>query len=841
MSDTIPPLTLDELHSVDAWWRAANYLTVGQIYLQANPLLRAPLSLADIKPRLLGHWGTSSGLSFIYAHLNRLIRHTGQDCLFIAGPGHGGPALVAAGYLEGTYTEMFSRVTQDEEGMLRLFRQFSSPGGVPSHASVTTPGSIHEGGELGYALSHAFGAAFDNPDLLVAAVVGDGEAETGPLEGGWKGISFLNPAHDGAVLPILHLNGAKIASPTVLARKPQAEVTALFEGHGYEVHWVIGDELPGMHERFAATLADCHARIREIQSQARTGDGPTVRPRWPMIILRSPKGWTGPRMVGGDYVEGTWRAHQVPLADVRDNPEQLALLEQWLRSYRIDELFEPDGSPTDLVRANNPVGDKRMSATPYANGGRDVPDLTMPDYRDYGVEVTPQTRGTGRVESTRKLGEMMREMYTLNPTSFRLFSPDEANSNRLGAVFEASDRAFMERTDVIDVHLGANGRVMETLSEHNCHGWLDGYTQTGRHGLFATYEAFGMVSASMTMQIAKWLEEARHIPWRRGVPSTNILLSSTCWRNDHNGFSHQSPELLQVVLNMRGTVSRIYLPPDANSLLEVADHCFKSHNYVNLIVQDKQPQSQWMSMDEAVEHCTRGYGIWDWAGTEGLGQDKPDIVLACAGDVVTMEAVAAAEILKAKLPALKVRFVNVVDLLALYRPKDHPHGMSAKAFTDTFTDDVDVVFAFHGYPGAIHQLVHGRPDADRFRARGFREEGTTTTPFDMVVRNEVDRYHLVMDCINNARVKPAGSHELYQWCESQLVRHAEYIVEHLEDMPEIRDWKLGGDASGALLPPPPKPRPRRRTDLEPSAPEEEGAPVRTEPVRNREATTKPAG
>lgn len=810
----VPALTTEELKSVDAWWRAANYLIVGQIYLQENPLLRRPLASDDIKPRLLGHWGTSTGLSFIYSHLNRLIRHTGQDVVYIAGPGHGGPALVAASYLEGYYSEVFPKVTQDTNGLRTLFRQFSAPGGIPSHASVTTPGSIHEGGELGYALSHAFGAAFDNPELLVVSVVGDGEAETGPLEGGWKGISFLNPVHDGAVLPILNLNGGKIAGPTVLARKDPDEVTDLFVGHGYEVVWVEGQDLPWMHERFSDALAYCYGRIRQIQEQARKGDWDGHRPTWPMIVLRTPKGWTGPHIVDGKVVEGTWRSHQVPLSGVKDDPAHLALLEQWMRSYQIGDLFNDDGSVSALVLANNPEGDKRMSANPYANGGRLTVDLDLPDYRDYAVEVTPQSRATTRAESTRKLGEFMRDIYSKNPTNFRLFCPDETNSNRLGAVFEVSDRTFMERIDITDEKIGPDGRVMEVLSEHNSHGWLDGYTLTGRHGMFASYESFGMVSASMTMQQAKWLQEANHLEWRAKVPSTNILLSSTCWRNDHNGFSHQSPELLQVVLNLRGDVARIYLPPDANCLVEVADHCFKSRNYVNLIIQDKQPQPQWLSMDEAIEHCTRGFGIWDWAGTDGLGDQKPDIVVACAGDVVTMEAVAAAEIIKAALPDLKVRFVNVVDLMTLYRPKDHPHGMSAKQFSDTFTDDIDVVFAFHGYPGAIHQLVHGRPDADRFRARGFREQGTTTTPFDMVVRNEVDRYHLVMDILNNARAVPAGGVQLYRWCQQQLDRHHEYIVEHLEDMPEIRDWTLGSfqapdlshrQASDASVPRPPLP------------------------------------
>ena len=791
----VPKMTPTELASVDAWWRAANYLTVGQIYLQDNALLRRPLSADDIKPRLLGHWGTSPGLSFIYAHLNRLIRHTDQEVVYIAGPGHGGPALVAAGYLEGTYTEYFPKITQDEAGMRLLFRQFSTPGGIPSHASVTTPGSIHEGGELGYALSHAFGAAFDNPDLIVAAVVGDGEAETGPLSGGWQGVSFLNPRRDGAVLPILHLNGAKIAGPTVLGRKNPAEVQQIFEGHGYEVMWVEGNDLPGMHERFAKTLRRAYKRIRAIQDEARltpTWQGP--RPTWPMIILRSPKGWTGPDIVDGKVVEGTWRSHQVPLAGVKDDADHRKLLEKWMRSYAPQQLFTDEGAPTDLVKANNPVGDARMSATPHANGGRLVVDLDLPPAANYALGVDPKKRGTVKVESTHQLGQYMRDIMRANPTNFRLFCPDETNSNRLGAVFEVTDRAFMEPTNDIDVSIGPEGRVMEVLSEHNCHGYLDGYTLTGRHGMFASYEAFGMVSASMTTQHAKWLQEAADLEWRAAVPSANILLSSTCWRNDHNGFSHQSPELLQTVLNLRGSVARIYLPPDANTLVATAEQCFKSRGVVNLIVQDKQPQPQWLTRAEAVEHTRRGYGIWPWAGTPKLGRSRPDIVLACAGDIVTTEAIAAAELLRQRLPALKVRVVNVVDLMTLYRPRSHPHGMSAAEFTAHFTDDIDVVFAFHGYPGAIHQLVHGRPDVDRFRARGFQEEGTTTTPFDMVVRNQVDRYHLVMDCINNAAKKPEGSHELYQYCAQQLERHADYIVEHLEDMPEVRDWVFGRPA-----------------------------------------------
>jgi xylulose-5-phosphate/fructose-6-phosphate phosphoketolase len=777
-----------DIEGLDAWWRANNYLTVGQIYLQGNPLLRQPLAAGHIKPRLLGHWGTSPGLSLIYAHVSRLIRRTGQQAIYLAGPGHGGPALVAAGYLEGAYSEIYPQVSQDEAGMLRLFRQFSSPGGIPSHVSVTTPGSIHEGGELGYVLVHAFGAVMDNPDLLAVAVVGDGEAETGPLEGSWKGVSFLNPARDGAVLPILHLNGAKIAGPTVLARKDPAEVRSLLEGHGYLVLEVEGADLPGMHHRFAAVLADAWKRIRDIQHAARAGTWDGTRPRWPLIVLRSPKGWTGPQEVDGVTVTGSWRSHQVPLSGVRDNPEHLAILERWLRSYRPEELFDENGAPVAAVRDLTPDGELRMSASPHANGGLLTRGLDLPDFRDYAVDVPAPAHL--RAESTRRLGELLRDLYVANPDRFRLFCPDETNSNRLGAVFEVSDRAFMERVTADDVAIGRDGRVMEVLSEHNCHGWLEGYTLTGRHGMFATYEAFAMVSASQTVQHGKWLQEASRLPWRAKVPSLNVLLTSTAWRNDHNGFSHQGPGLIQIVLTQRGDISRVYLPPDANCLLSVADHCLRSRSYINLIVIDKQPQLQWLTMDQAIEHCARGASIWEWAGTDD-GTTEPDIVLACAGDVVTMETVAAAQILKQRLPQMRVRVVNVVDLMTLPRPKDHPHGMSPTLFTELFTDTVDVVFAFHGYPGAIHQLVHGRPDADRFRVRGFVEEGTTTTPFDMTVRNRASRYHLVMDAINNARRLPRGATELKTWCEQKLAEHAAYVVEHLEDMPDVRDWVLG--------------------------------------------------
>jgi len=776
----------EEIAALDAWWRAAMYLTVGQIYLSGNALLREPLTVEHIKPRLLGHWGTSPGLAFVYAHVSRMIRATGQEAIYLAGPGHGGPALVAASWLEGTYSEIYPEVTRDAAGMQRLFRQFSTPGGIPSHVSVTTPGSIHEGGELGYVLVHAFGAVLDNPDLLAVAVVGDGEAETGPLEGSWKGISFLNPARDGAVLPVLHLNDAKISGPTVLGRKDPAEVRALFTGHGYHVVEVEGSDLPGMHHRFAAALSDCWTRIRQIQNDARNGTWDGVRPRWPMIVLRTPKGWTGPHEVDGVPIEGTFRSHQVPLSGVRENPAHLALLTQWLASYRPEDLFDHDGRPT--TDANNPAGTLRMSASPSTGSGPISPDLLLRDFREYAVNVS--SPGTEQQESTRRLGRMLRDVYVDNPTSFRLFCPDETKSNRLGDVLDVSDRAFMERTIDGDEKFSRDGRVMEVLSEHNCHGWLEGYTLTGRHGLFATYEAFAMVSASQTVQHSKWLEESVGLDWRAPVPSLNVLLTSTAWRNDHNGFSHQGPGLIQVMLTHRGTVTRVYLPPDANCLLSVADHCLRSREYVNLIVIDKQPQLQYLDIEAAAAHCAAGAGIWDWAGNDD-GSSPPDVVLACAGDTPTLETVAAAQILRERLPQLRTRVVNVVDLMALVRPSNHPHGMAATYFSELFTDTVDVVFAFHGFPGAIHQLVHGRPNPGRFRVRGFIEQGTTTTPFDMTVLNKVSRFDLVLDAIHNARTTPRGSQQLEDWCNAKLAEHHAYVREHMEDLPEIRNWRVG--------------------------------------------------
>ncbi len=781
-------LDADELALVDSWWRAANYLTVGQIYLQANPLLREPLRPEHIKPRLLGHWGTSPGLSLLYAHLNRLIRRDDLDVIFVAGPGHGGPAVVANTYLEGTYTDVYPDVSRDLIGLQRLFRQFSTPGGIPSHVSVPTPGSIHEGGELGYALVHAFGAVFDNPDLIVACVVGDGEAETGPLEGSWKSARFLNPARDGAVLPVLHRNGYKISGPTVLGRTAPELVGRLLSAHGYEARFVAGDDPTLVHQALAAVLEDCLGTIRRIQQRAREG-GPVMGEPWPAIVLDTPKGWTGPKLVDGVPVEGTFRAHQVPLANVRGNAAHLVQLEEWMRSYRPDELFDENGRPSGRLAGLAPHGDRRMSANPHANGGAHPRPLPIPDWRAYAVEV--EHPGASRVESTGRLGLLLRDIYLADdtPGSFRLFCPDETNSNRLGAVFDATDRCLVEATTDLDDHVSPDGRVMEVLSEHLCHGWLEGYTLTGRHGLFASYEAFAMVSASMTVQHSKWLEAARDLPWRRPVPSLNLLLTSTCWRNDHNGFSHQGPGLIDTLITKQGSVTRVYLPPDANCLLSVADHCLRSRDYVNLIVIDKQPQLQYLTADEAALHCAAGASVWPWAGTEDDHEGaQPDVVLACAGDIPTMELLAAAELLRQHVPDLVFRFVNVVDLMRLSPAADHPHGLSSGEFASLFTEDTDVVFAFHGYPGAVHGLVHGQADPARFHVRGYREHGTTTTPFDMVVLNEMSRFHLATEVLRRARRIPPGATELAELCHDQLERHHDYIREHLEDLPEIADW-----------------------------------------------------
>jgi xylulose-5-phosphate/fructose-6-phosphate phosphoketolase len=778
--------TLDRLV---AYWEAANYLTVAQIYLRANPLLRDPLRAEHIKPRLLGHWGTSPALNLVYAHLNRLVRLTGQDVLYVAGPGHGGPALVANTYLEGTYSEIYPRVSRDTAGLTRLVAQFSTPGGIPSHVSVPTPGSIHEGGELGYALVHAFGAAFDHPDLLVAAVVGDGEAETGPLEGSWKGIDFLHPGRDGAVLPILNLNQYKIANPTVLGRRSQSRVTAYLAGHGYDVLWVEGRDVRQVHRDFSAALATAYRRIRVIQEEARRPGGTVVEtPTWPVIVLRTPKGWTGPAEVDGVPVEATFRAHQVPLANVRENLAHLAALEAWLRSYHPEAHFDPDGRLVPELAALAPDGDKRLGATSYANGGRRTVPLTLPDWRTHALDVPPDRRGAVVHETTRPLGDLLRDIYRDNPTTFRVFCPDELTSNRLGAVLDVTDRCLVAPIDPHDDRVSPSGRVMEVLSEHLCEGWLEAYTLTGRHGLFATYEAFAMVSASMLIQHTKWLQEGARLGWRAPVPSLNVLLTSTCWRNDHNGFSHQGPGLIDTVVPLSSGVVRIWLPPDANSLLSVADHCLRSRNHVNLLVADKQPHLQYLTADEAAEHAARGGSVWDWAGTEVRHGREPDVVLAGIGDVPTMEILGAAELLRRFTPSLSVRVVNVIDLMALLRSDLHPHGFSTPMFRALFTDETDVVVAFHGYSRAVHQLLHGRRDPQRFHVRGFMEQGTTTTPFDMVVRNNFSRYHLARLAVEFARTTHPGTDRLVTHCEDQLARHEAYITEHLEDLPEIQTW-----------------------------------------------------
>ncbi|MFL5303727.1 MAG: phosphoketolase [Polyangia bacterium] len=776
-------LTDDELEATDAYWRAANYLTVGQIYLKDNPLLREPLRAEHVKPRLLGHWGTSPGLNLVYVHMNRAIRTRGLNAIFLAGPGHGGPAVLANVYLEGTYSETYPAITTDVAGLRALFRQFSTPGGVPSHVSPPTPGSIHEGGELGYVLSHAFGAVFDNPDLVAVAVVGDGEAETGPLEGSWKGISFLDPRRDGAVLPILHLNGYKISGPTVLGRSTDEEVAALLRGHGYDPRFVAGDDPPVVHRAFAAALAGALDTIADIQKTSRTS-GVGVRPQWPVLVLRTPKGWTGPKTVDGVPVEGTFRAHQVPLAEVRSNPAHLAMLESWMRSYHPEALFDDQGRLIERLRALAPSADRRMSANPHANGGPLSRPLDRPDYAAHAIRV--ERPGAERHESTRQLGLWLRDIYARNPDNFRLFCPDETNSNRLGAVFDQQSRCLVERLEPGDDHVATDGRVMEVLSEHNCEGWLEGYVLTGRHGIFATYEAFALIVASMATQHAKWLEACLDLPWRAPVPSLNILLTSTCWRNDHNGFSHQGPGFMDTILSKKGAISRIYLPPDANCLLSMADHALASRNYVNLLIIDKQPELQWLNLEAAREHCARGASIWEWAGT--AGGDAPDVVLACAGDVPTLETMAAAAWLRQRAPGLKTRVVNVVDLMGLYSPDEHPHGMTDDRFAGLFTHDTDVVFAFHGYAGAVHQVLHGRPNPTRFHVRGYREEGTTTTPFDMVVLNGMSRFHLAAEALKRARRPPADADLLIDECTAILKRHRAYVREHLEDLPEIRDW-----------------------------------------------------
>jgi xylulose-5-phosphate/fructose-6-phosphate phosphoketolase len=780
------PLSGEELRLIDAYWRAANYLSVGQIYLLDNPLLREPLKPEHVKPRLLGHWGTTPGLNFIYAHMNRAIRNWGLNAIYVFGPGHGGPAAVANAYLEGTYTEVYPRITRDEAGLRQLFRQFSFPGGIPSHVAPETPGSIHEGGELGYSLSHAYGAAFDNPDLFVCCVVGDGEAETGPLATGWHSNKFLSPATDGAVLPILHLNGYKIANPTVLARVSDEELTSLLEGYGHTVYWVSGDDPAELHQAMATTLDRAVEQVTAIQRTAREGhaEGREIgRPRWPMIVLRTPKGWTGPKVVDGLPVEGTWRSHQVPLPEVRTNPEHLAALEAWMRSYRPEELFDEEGALVPELAALPPKEHRRMSANPHANGGLLLQDLVLPDFRSYAVAVAKP--GTTYSEATRVLGSYLRDVMAANTSRFRLFGPDEVASNRLQSVFEVTDRQWDAERLPTDDHLAPSGRVVEVLSEHQCQGWLEGYLLTGRHGLFTSYEAFIHIVDSMFNQHAKWLKTTRQIPWRRPLASFNYLLSSHVWRQDHNGFSHQDPGFIDHVVNKKAEVIRVYLPPDTNSLLSVADHCLRSRHYVNVIVAGKQPSLNYLSMDEAVPHCTRGIGIWDWASND---DGDPDVVLACCGDVPTLETLAAVDILRRELPSLKVRVVNVVDLMRLEPETEHPHGLSDTEFDLIFTKDKPVVFAYHGYPWLVHRLTYRRTNHANLHVRGYKEEGTTTTPFDMVMMNDLDRFHLVMDVID--RVPALGQHaaSLRQKMADARLRYRAYTREAGEDHPDISNW-----------------------------------------------------
>ena len=791
MSDA--PLSPQQLDDIHAWWRAANYLSVGQIYLMDNPLLKTPLAPEHVKPRLLGHWGTTPGLNFLYAHMNRAIRERDLDAIFITGPGHGGPALVASAWLDGTYSEIYPDVSRDEAGMQRLFRQFSFPGGIPSHVAPETPGSIHEGGELGYALSHAYGAVLDNPDLLALCVVGDGEAETGPLATSWHSNKFLNPKSDGAVLPVLHLNGYKIANPTVLARIGREELTALLTGYGYAPHFVEGEEPMTMHQAMAATLDRVLDDIRAIQKAARER-GVTQRPRWPMIVLVTPKGWTGPKTVDGKKTEGSWRSHQVPMAEMRERPEHLRLLEHWLQSYRPQELFNADGSPKAEIAALAPAGARRLSANPHANGGELLHPLRLPDFREYAVAV--ERPGVESAESTRVLGNYLRDVMSMNDAArnFRVFGPDETASNRLGALFETTGRAWdAEARPDDDANLTPDGRVMEILSEHTCQGWLEGYLLTGRHGLFSCYEAFIHIVDSMFNQHAKWLKVTRGIPWRRPIASLNYLLTSHVWRQDHNGFSHQDPGFIDHVVNKKADIIRVYLPPDANTLLSVADHCLKSRHYINVIVAGKQPQLQYLDMDAAVKHCTAGLGIWEWAGNDAGGE--PDVVMACAGDVPTLETLAAVDLLRRMAPQLKVRVVNVVDLMALQPKSEHPHGFSDRDFDAVFTTDKPIIFAYHGYPWLIHRLTYRRTNHANLHVRGYKEEGTTTTPFDMAVLNELDRFHLAMDVVDRVPGLAAAAPHIKQQLREKLVDHGEYIRRYGEDMPEIRDWCWPGQST----------------------------------------------
>lgn len=777
------PLTQEELRKIDQYWRAANYLSVGQIYLRDNAMLREPLKLEHTKPRLLGHFGTTPGLNFIYAHMNRVIQKNDLNAIYVTGPGHGGPGIVANTYLEGSYTELYPSITQDEAGMQRLFKQFSWPGGIPSHASPDTPGSINEGGELGYSIVHAYGAAFDNPDLLVCCVVGDGEAETGALATSWHSNKFLNPTRDGAVLPVLHLNGYKIAGPTMLARIPKEELTDLFTGYGYKLYFVEGNDPPLMHQLMAATMDKVIAEIQSIQREARQNpDGP--RPQWPMIVLRSPKGWTGPKMVDGLQIEGTFRAHQVPVTDL-SKPGHLKILEQWLRSYKAEELFDSKGKFFPELAALAPKGNRRMGANPHANGGLLLKELKIPDFRDYAVKV--EKPGSAFDESTRVLGRFLRDVLKLNQenANFRIMGPDETDSNRLSAVFEVTDRTSEAEILPNDDHVGRNGRVMEVLSEHMCQGWLEGYLLTGRHGFFSCYEAFIHIVTSMYNQHAKWLEAVRHIPWRKPIASLNYLLTSHVWRQDHNGFSHQDPGFLDNAVNKKPELVRAYFPPDANTLLSVANHCLRSKNYVNIIVAGKQPELQWLNMEEAVKHCSTGIGVWKWASNDEGGE--PDAVLACAGDVPTLEILAAVSLLREHVPSLKIRVVNVVDLMTLQVAGEHPHSLTDDQFDALFTTNKPVIFAYHGYPWLIHRLCYRRRNHDNMHVRGYKEEGTTTTPFDMVVRNNMDRFQLSIDTIH--RVAGLKAAKAVAFFESKLAEHKEYVVANGEDMPEVVSWR----------------------------------------------------
>jgi xylulose-5-phosphate/fructose-6-phosphate phosphoketolase len=784
------PVSSDLLRRIDAWWRAANYLSVGQIYLLDNPLLAEPLRLEHVKPRLLGHWGTTPGLNFLYAHLNRAIKQYDLDAIFVCGPGHGGPAMVANTYLEGTYSELYPQVSQDTQGLRRLFKQFSFPGGVPSHAAPETPGSINEGGELGYALSHAYGAVFDNPGLLAACVVGDGEAETGPLATSWHSNKFLHPAEDGAVLPILHLNGYKIAGPTVLARIGRDELDQLLRGYGYTPYWVEGSDPAAVHRLLADTLDLVVVEIRQIQAAARA-HGFTVRPRWPMIVFKTPKGWTCPREVDGVPVEGTFRAHQVPLAGLAESPHHLALLEQWLRSYRPEELFDAGGRLIPELRELAPAGPRRMGANPHANGGLLLQDLRLPDFTRYAVAV-PRP-GAVDAEATRVQGELVRDVLGLNADrrNFLVFSPDEVASNRWGDVFACTTRRLVAEILPGDENVSADGRVLEMLSEHQCQGWLEGYLLTGRHGFFSCYEAFVHIVDSMFNQHAKWLEATCRIPWRRPIASLNYLLSSHVWRQDHNGFSHQDPGFIDHVMNKKAGVIRVYLPPDANCLLSVTDHCLRSRQYVNVIVAGKQPAPQWLDMDQAIKHCTAGIGIWEWASNDEGGD--PDVVMACAGDVPALETLAAVDLLRRRLPELKVRVVNVVDLMKLQPPSEHPHGLSDADFDGLFTADKPVIFAYHGYPWLIHRLTYRRTNHGGLHVRGFKEEGTTTTPFDMVVRNDLDRFHLVGDVIDRVPGLRSRAAHLKQHLRDKLIEHQQYITTYGQDLPEVRNWRWGAE------------------------------------------------